>query len=105
MTFKEYQRLCKKTAVYPKEWPEGFYYTIMGLAGEAGELSNKVKKHIRDDTLNVHDLLDELGDVLWYCAAIATELGADLGHVAENNIDKLLDRLHRGVVKGEGDRR
>ncbi len=105
MTFKEYQKLAKETAVYPKEWPNSLYYCVMGLAGEAGEIANKAKKHWRDGVLDPHDLADELGDVLWYVAMTAYELGVDLGHVAERNVEKLQDRAGRYKIKGEGDDR
>lgn len=105
MKFSEYQRKAKKTAVYPKDWPMGLYYCVMGLAGEAGEIANKVKKHWRDGVLSPHDIADELGDVMWYVAMIAVELGVDLDHVAERNVEKLLDRAGRYKIKGEGDER
>jgi NTP pyrophosphatase (non-canonical NTP hydrolase) len=55
--------------------------------------------------LNKKDVADELGDVLWYVAMMAYELGFDLNTVAENNLQKLRSRLDRGVVQGEGDSR
>jgi NTP pyrophosphatase (non-canonical NTP hydrolase) len=77
----------------------------MGLAGEAGEVANKIKKHIRDGVLDFDKVADELGDVLWYVSQMASELGYDLNTIAEGNIDKLYSRLDRGVVQGEGDNR
>lgn len=105
LTFVEFQEKAKGTAVYPQGTDEGLYYAVMGLAGEAGEVANKVKKLIRDGILNPSVVLDELGDVLWYCAAVASELDGDLSEVAQNNLDKLYDRLDRGVVQGSGDDR
>jgi len=46
-----------------------------------------------------------LGDVLWYLAQVCTEINLSLDEVAEANIAKLLDRLERGVIKGDGDNR
>lgn len=105
MKMNDYQALADKTAIYPKETDEGLYYVTMGLAGEAGEIANKVKKLIRDDNLMLDDLADELGDVLWYVAMLALEIGYDLEAVARGNVRKLHSRLDRGVVSGEGDKR
>ena len=73
-------------------------------------LSYKVKKLIRDagGVLSVdrrEEMIKELGDVLWYLAALATELKVDLNEVAQKNITKVEDRKSRGVTSGEGDNR
>jgi NTP pyrophosphatase (non-canonical NTP hydrolase) len=72
-------------------------YPTLGLAGEAGEVANIVKKIQRDhsgvvteDTRN--KLKDELGDVLWYISACCDELGLTLTEIAEYNVDKLAKR-------------
>lgn len=85
-------------------------YPLMGLAGEIGEVLNKAKKIARDDQgqMDLHKVEDsakELGDELWYVAAIATELGVPLGAVARSNIRKLQSRKERGVLGGDGDNR
>ena len=108
MTGNEYQNLAKKTALYPREM--GVYYTTLGLAGEAGEIANKVKKIIRDDKNVVtdarrEDLKSEIGDVLWYCAMLAEELGLALDDVMAANIEKLASRQNRNKLGGEGDGR
>jgi NTP pyrophosphatase (non-canonical NTP hydrolase) len=108
MTFKEYQDSSRQTAIYPKEM--GIVYCLMGLMGEAGELSNKIKKRYRDGDGQVlgeekKQLSGELGDILWYLASLSHELGLDLGTIAEENIDKLLSRKERGVLGGSGDNR
>lgn len=82
----------------------------MGLAGEAGEVANKVKKVFRDDAgvvspARLASIKDELGDVLWYVAAVASDLGVTLGDVAVGNLDKLLDRTARNTFAGSGDNR
>lgn len=105
MKINEYQMQADKSAVYPKNKDEGLYYVVLGLAGEAGEIANKIKKHIRDGVLDKHRVADELGDVLWYVAMVAYEIGYDLNTVAEKNLEKLRSRLDRGVVHGEGDGR
>lgn len=85
-------------------------YPILGLVGEAGEIANKAKKIARDqqgrmDTVAVEDSTKELGDVMWYVAAIATEINTSLGVVASRNIQKLFSRRDRGVLGGSGDNR
>src|SRR3990167_6560549 len=95
----EYQANAKKTAHYPKE--HAIYYVAMGLAGETGELINKIKKIIRDDN-NIlteerkEQIKQELGDIMWYVAMICEETGLNLDEVMKYNNDKLLSRLDRG---------
>jgi NTP pyrophosphatase (non-canonical NTP hydrolase) len=112
MNLTEYQKQAAKTAVFPKEgYVEylGLCYATDGLVGEAGEIKNKTKKLLRGDRKldesARQDLIDELGDVLWYCAAVAGELGVSLEEVGERNLAKLADRAQRGVIKGSGDKR
>lgn len=111
MELSEYQKKTQSTAVYPgKETLQGVLYTALGLAGEAGEVCNKIKKILRDDKGHVSDftrvrVCDELGDVLWYLAALAHELNADLSVIAENNIAKLANRYANGTLHGSGDAR
>jgi len=114
MNFKEYQDIAMETAIYPPVIVEsstpqpdvGFVYPIMGLTGEVGEMNNKLKKVIRDGIeIDKEDMKAELGDVLWYIAALATELDLDLNEVAEYNAKKLADRMERGVISGSGDSR
>jgi len=103
MRFNEYQEEAKKTAIYPEQYK--VVYPALGLAGEAGEVAEKVKKHIRDGVLNVEDLKKELGDVLWYVSALAADLDLDLDDVAAANLEKLRSRRARGVIVGSGDNR
>ncbi len=108
MELSEYQRLSRRTAEYPREaW---LAYPALGLAGEAGEVAEHVKKSIRDDGGAVLPerraaMGKELGDVLWYLAQLATELELDLDDIAQRNLDKLLSRQQRGVLAGSGDDR
>jgi len=108
MDLSEYQRLSRRTAEYPREaW---LAYPALGLAGEAGEVAEHAKKAIRDDGGSVGEerkaaMSKELGDVLWYVAQLATELGLDLNEVAEQNLEKLFSRQRRGVLSGDGDDR
>jgi NTP pyrophosphatase (non-canonical NTP hydrolase) len=117
MNFNEYQEAALSTAVYGKaqEGVDGnLVYPAMGLAGEAGEYVDKVKKHWRNtqsmsagnmDAQQKVEFAKELGDVLWYLAVSAKELGFSLEQIAQMNIDKLRDRRARGVIKSQGDNR
>lgn len=110
MDMNEYQYQAGKTAVYPRRRPDGLVYTALGLAGEAGEIANKVKKIIRDDngiitTERESELRAELGDVLWYAAMMASELGTSLGEVGRSNLNKLAARKASGTLHGAGDNR
>lgn len=85
-------------------------YCALGLSGEAGEFSNKIKKVLRDregklDPEIIEDLIDELGDVLWYAAEAASRLNATLSVVAEQNLAKLQARRTHGRISGSGDQR
>lgn len=107
MKFDEYQRIAQVTMVYPQE--SKVIYPALGLAGEAGEVANKAKKLLRGDYELSEEIVvamsDELGDVLWYLAALAEDLGLNLGDIAEQNLKKLKDRRDRGVIRGSGDNR
>lgn len=108
MNFAEYQERAVKTAIYGEK--NAVSYPALGLAGEAGEVCNKVKKIFRDNNGVVseekrHDLLGEIGDVLWYCAALARDLNLSLEDIATLNIKKLEDRQARGTLQGNGDNR
>lgn len=109
MDFSKYQKLSRKTAIYPKIG-KPFVYPALGLAGESGEVVDKIKKIMRNQKGRVtkEDKLEinkEMGDVLWYLAQIATELGIDLNDVAEKNLEKLQSRLKRGKINSKGDNR
>jgi NTP pyrophosphatase (non-canonical NTP hydrolase) len=106
--FNTYQRSATRTAIYPPE--HKILYPALGLAGEAGEVANKVKKVMRDGVENQPDnwkeqIASEIGDVLWYCAALATDLNVSLGMIASLNEKKLQDRYDRGKMNGSGDNR
>lgn len=82
-------------------------YAILGLQGEAGEVASLAAKAIRDGKQHdyEHNIKKELGDVLWFIAAIAADNGYALQDIAESNIRKLTDRSVRGVLQGSGDNR
>lgn len=105
MKLNEYQELAMRTADYPTIGPLPIY-PALGLAGESGEFADKVKKAWRNGTpLDLEATKRELGDVLWYVAAAARDMGYTLEEVAAANIAKLTDRRERGVIKSEGDDR
>ncbi len=109
MTFEDYQKKSRKTAIYP-DLGANVTYPTLGLANEAGEVAGKVKKVFRDNAgvfsqEHKEKIASEIGDVLWYCAQLATELGVSLDDVAEENIEKTYSRMDRGVLGGSGDTR
>lgn len=108
MELNNYQKEAEKTAIYPKE--QEIIYTALGLTGEAGEVADKVKKVLRDKGgVFTHqereEIAKELGDVLWYVAVMARDLGYSLEHIAKTNIYKLESRQKRGMLGGSGDNR
>ena len=118
MTFQEYQEGAANTAKYReniyKDLPltiDNFLavsYCTLGLAGEAAEVANKVKKIQRDDKFEltpakILEIKGEIGGCLWYLAALCSELGITLDSAAEYNLEQLSDRKKRGVISGSGD--
>lgn len=109
MKLSEYQQKARITALYPNV-DSNPYYPALGLGGEVGEVLNKIKKIMRDHDGKITDeyreiLKSELGDVLWYVAALASELKLDLDEIVQANIDKLLSRKERNTLHGDGDNR
>ncbi len=113
MDMNEYQLEAGKTAIYPghcKGEIEAVSYCTLGLAGEAGEVANKVKKILRDHDGHMGpwlqcEVADELGDVLWYVAMLARELNFNLEDIAKRNLTKLMLRQAKSVLQGSGDKR
>ncbi len=113
MDFNDYQLKAYKTAIYPKQIK--IVYPAMGLAGEADEVANKIKKLMRDDNLGIQveqvnrekaeAAADELGDVMWYVACLAQDLGFSLEDIVKKNLEKLAGRQQRGTLHGSGDKR
>lgn len=91
-------------------------YPALGLAGESGEVLDKVKKLVRDHSNRLthngripddlaNPVMLELGDVLWYLSDLAHRLGFTLEEVAQANLNKLAARKKNNTLHGEGDYR
>jgi len=125
MDFIDYQKRARTTAIYPTtiflrdtiryedksfEVQLNWVYPSLKIAGEVGEVSEKLGKAVRDKQgrLSPEDkalVMKELGDILWYVSNLATEFGLDLDDIAIDNLAKLASRKERGVLHGEGDNR
>lgn len=103
----KYEDVVKLTKVYPEE--AKYIYAALGLSSEAGEVAGKIKKYVRGDYESIDEIrnkiIDELGDVLWYVAALALELDTNIDEIKDRNAQKLLNRLKQNKIKGEGDYR
>ena len=99
MTFDEYQAIARRTSDREREVQWRLANAGMGLAGEAGEAVDEVKKvlfHEHDFEKSKIKLVKELGDVLWYASEMADVLGVSLEDVARQNNTKLLERYPEG---------
>jgi len=108
VTFDEYQTEAIKTAIYPST--HRIVYPALGLAGEVGEVAEKIKKVLRDECgifgpTKRDEIKKEIGDVLWYIAALCEDLSISMDDAATENIAKLKSRQERGKLKGCGDNR
>jgi NTP pyrophosphatase (non-canonical NTP hydrolase) len=100
MEMNDYATICAETRIYPAE--KTTIYPILALCGEAGELANEYKKIMRAGRsqptgVELHRMLLELGDILWYLNAVAVDLGSSLSDVAEMNIQKLEARYAKPI--------
>lgn len=113
MDFDQFQKECAKTDVgtsVQDVLKPGWLYYALGVAGESGELMEKIKKHFRDDggvptTEFIEAVEKEMGDVLWYMARLGDAFGLSLNQVALANVAKLQSRMDRGKIHGDGDNR
>lgn len=106
MNINDYQDQAVKTAIYKHP----VIYPALGLANEAGEVLGKIKKVLRDNDGDFtaekrEEIGSEIGDVLWYIAALARDLDLSMSDIAQCNLDKLNSRMARGVLGGSGDNR
>jgi NTP pyrophosphatase (non-canonical NTP hydrolase) len=98
MELSEYQRAASETSQLRLGGPHGAIAPMLGLASETGAILGVYKKYLRDGidlAANREFLCQELGDLLWYAAAVATACGLDLGDVAEANLQRTRDRYPR----------
>jgi NTP pyrophosphatase (non-canonical NTP hydrolase) len=107
MEFKDYQFRVRTTdqngaVTWPKDGPlkepqKHNIIPLLGLVGEVGGLLSEYKKMLRDGALHEHfpeQAAEELGDILWYVATVATKFDLDLDKIAQANIKKTADRWH-----------
>ena len=109
MDFNDYQKASHST-FKPTDDEMGLKISrlVLGIAGEAGECAEKVKKFLRRDfgTAELKQSLSkEMGDVLWYLSETCNLLGLSLEEVAKANIKKLQERQKNNTIKGSGDDR
>lgn len=110
MNFDEYQKRALSTVLTTDDKFKDLLHWVLGINGESGEIAEKVKKIIRDKNGQVsaadkQDLAKEIGDVLWYLAVFADQLGVSFDDIARQNLEKLQSRKQRGVLGGSGDNR
>lgn len=97
MTLDEYQRAAMRTWNEQRSLNEQELNAALGIAGEAGEVADLLKKyHFHGHDLDEQRVVKELGDVLYYVAALAFTLGYDLSEIAQVNITKLKIRYPEG---------
>lgn len=95
MTLNEYQRRAAETDQRPGNDLDALVIPLLGLAGEAGTLLGEYKKQLRDGPGHVRfrdRVREELGDLLWYSANLASKMGVSLGEIANVNLEKVADR-------------
>lgn len=95
MDFTTFQRAARETSQLRLGGPQGAIAPMLGLASETGSILNVYKKYLRDGidlAANREFLREELGDLLWYVAAVATACDLDLEEIAEANLRRTRDR-------------
>lgn len=85
----EYQAAAMRTAKRMNEDAD-LMHAALGLAGEAGEFADCAKKYlVYARPFDRENAIEEVGDILWFCALACSTLGIDMATVARRNIDKL----------------
>ena len=110
MLLNEYQERAIVTAKMAYGGLPREAYFALKLNGEAGEVAEKIGKIFRDkdgviSEADRYEIAKELGDVLWYIAALAEQMEYSLAAIADLNLNKIADRIARGVQFGNGDNR
>ncbi len=101
MHFREYQLKARETDQSPEHDQRGILIPLLGLAGEVGTLLAEYKKHLRDGKAHVmfkDQVAEELGDLLWYVADVATKFELDLDEIVAANLKKTQNRWPTGEV-------
>jgi NTP pyrophosphatase (non-canonical NTP hydrolase) len=107
MTFEEFQQLSRRTQSDAGSQRERVLLFALGLANESGEVCGVIKKWVRHGPtamMDRADLISELGDTLWYLAALASTCDVDLEEIAHHNVDKLRARYPDGFCADGGHR-
>ena len=111
MDANEYQRLSARTLIDKPgfEIPDMeimAVWDVIGLTGEAGEVADEIKKGVfHQHGIDVEKIKKEVGDVLWYAAALCTTLGLDMSEIMQQNVDKLLLRYPNGYNSEDSKKR
>jgi NTP pyrophosphatase (non-canonical NTP hydrolase) len=111
MDAREYQELAARTLIDRPDFDISdpaimLVWNAIGLAGEAGEVCEHIKKGVfHQHGIDHEKLAKELGDVLWYVAALATKAHLDMGEIMQGNIDKLRLRYPDGYSSEDSLRR
>lgn len=108
MRLNDYTEATAETAIYSEAGTGSdleLYYLSLGLTSEAGEVAGKVKKLIRDGTLNIGDLAYELGDCFWYLSRLCDAIGYEPEDILLINHNKLRRRKETATLQGSGDHR
>lgn len=104
--FNDYQQQARKFAIYKEP-----LYPVFALSEETGELHKIYAKKARgdeayqDEDNNRRLIKGELGDIMWMIANIATDNNLTVQEIVDYNIEKLNSRMHRNMIKGDGDER
>ena len=111
MEASEYQALAARTLVDRPDVKISdrdmmVVWEALGLTGEAGEVADHIKKAVfHQHGLDLEKLKNEIGDTLWYAAALCTTLGLDLSAIMQANIKKLEVRYPHGYNAEDSKRR
>jgi NTP pyrophosphatase (non-canonical NTP hydrolase) len=113
MDFNKYQKECAKTDIGTSDkdcLKPGWLYYVLGIAGESGELSEKIKKLFRDKNGVIDSefnelIIKEMGDVQWYMARLCDAFDIEFETIFVENIKKLQSRKERNKLQGDGDER
>ncbi|MBI4709473.1 MAG: nucleoside triphosphate pyrophosphohydrolase family protein [Candidatus Portnoybacteria bacterium] len=103
-SFKEYQRLCQKTAVKFKTKEKKIFTWGLGIAGEAGDVAGCIKKTFSHNNDQRVGIKENIGDTLWYAAMICNFFGWNLQDILEENVKKLQSRYPKGFTSKKAGR-